>query len=228
MEAVADELVDKVVARMQKLKVGSPHDNADITPVVTESSANFIEGLVLDAKEKGAKLCQVHPREGLTVLLCTVCSNGSGASGCWCLPAYESWWEQALLSARRRPCRRYCRWSNFPTSRSSQCGEQMRHPLQTAGFNACMSTWFNFMVQLCIWFPFPRALASLLVLPQEYKREGNLIWPLLVDHVRPDMRVAWEEPFGPVVPVIRITTVEEGVHHCNANNFGLQVRTGSP
>ena len=51
---------------------------------------------------------------------------------------------------------------------------------------------------------------------------------MLVDHVRPDMRLAWEEPFGPVVPVIRITTVEEGVHHCNANNFGLQVRLGPP
>jgi glyceraldehyde-3-phosphate dehydrogenase (NADP+) len=58
---------------------------------------------------------------------------------------------------------------------------------------------------------------------QEYRREGNLIWPLLLDHVRPDMRVAWEEPFGPVLPVIRINSVEEGIHHCNASNFGLQV-----
>ncbi len=58
---------------------------------------------------------------------------------------------------------------------------------------------------------------------QEWKREGNLIWPLLIDHVRPDMRIAWEEPFGPVLPVIRIKTVEEGIHHCNANNFALQV-----
>jgi hypothetical protein len=37
------------------------------------------------------------------------------------------------------------------------------------------------------------------------------------------MRVAWEEPFGPILPVIRIKTVEEGIHHCNANNFALQV-----
>jgi len=37
------------------------------------------------------------------------------------------------------------------------------------------------------------------------------------------MRIAWEEPFGPVLPVIRIKTVEEGIHHCNANNFALQV-----
>ncbi|MBA0835913.1 hypothetical protein Goarm_008163 [Gossypium armourianum] len=55
-----------------------------------------------------------------------------------------------------------------------------------------------------------------------YRREGNLIWPLLLDNVRPDMRIAWEEPFGPVLPVIRITSVEEGIHHCNASNFGLQ------
>ncbi|KAH9318151.1 hypothetical protein KI387_019920 [Taxus chinensis] len=114
MESVADALVEKVNAKVAKMTVGPPEENCDITPVVTESSANFIEGLVMDAKQKGAKFCQ------------------------------------------------------------------------------------------------------------EYRREGNLIWPLLVDHVRPDMRLAWEEPFGPVLPVIRITSVEEGIHHCNASNFGLQ------
>ncbi|KAK8952621.1 NADP-dependent glyceraldehyde-3-phosphate dehydrogenase [Platanthera guangdongensis] len=31
-----------------------------------------------------------------------------------------------------------------------------------------------------------------------------------------------EEPFGPVLPVIRIKSVEEGIRHCNASNFGLQ------
>ncbi|TVU05705.1 hypothetical protein EJB05_48882 [Eragrostis curvula] len=114
MESVADAVVQKVNAKLAKLKVGPPEDNSDITPVVTESSANFIEGLVMDAKEKGATFCQ------------------------------------------------------------------------------------------------------------EYRREGNLIWPLLLDHVRPDMRIAWEEPFGPVLPVIRINSAEEGIHHCNASNFGLQ------
>jgi glyceraldehyde-3-phosphate dehydrogenase (NADP+) len=115
MESIADAVVQKVNAKLAKLKVGPPEDDSDITPVVTESSANFIEGLVMDAKEKGATFCQ------------------------------------------------------------------------------------------------------------EYRREGNLIWPLLLDHVRPDMRIAWEEPFGPVLPVIRINSVEEGIHHCNASNFGLQV-----
>jgi len=66
------------------------------------------------------------------------------------------------------------------------------------------------------------------VTSQEWKREGNLIWPVLIDHVTPDMRIAWEEPFGPVIPVIRIKTVEEGISHCNANNFALQVLTLLP
>ncbi|KAH9616040.1 hypothetical protein KSS87_011987 [Heliosperma pusillum] len=114
MDSVAETLVEKVKAKVAKLTVGPPEEDCDITPVVTESSANFIEGLVKDAKEKGATFCQ------------------------------------------------------------------------------------------------------------EYKREGNLIWPLLLDNVRPDMRIAWEEPFGPVLPVIRINSVEEGIHHCNASNFGLQ------
>ncbi|KAH7286833.1 hypothetical protein KP509_32G024100 [Ceratopteris richardii] len=114
METVADVLVEKVVTLMSKLTIGAPEDDCDITAVVTESSAKFIEGLVDDARVKGATFCQ------------------------------------------------------------------------------------------------------------EYRREGNLIWPLLVDNVRPDMRLAWEEPFGPVVPVVRITSVEEGIHHCNASNLALQ------
>lgn len=115
MESIADLLVEKVNAKVAKLTVGAPEDDSDITPVVSESSANFIEGLVMDAKQKGATFCQ------------------------------------------------------------------------------------------------------------EYKREGNLIWPLLLDHVKPEMRIAWEEPFGPVLPVIRVTSIEEAIHHCNASNFGLQV-----
>ncbi|KAK9059431.1 hypothetical protein SSX86_022051 [Deinandra increscens subsp. villosa] len=114
MESIADSLVKKVNEKLGKLTVGPPENDCDITPVVTESSANFIEALVMDAKTKGATFCQ------------------------------------------------------------------------------------------------------------EYKRKDNLIWPLLIDNVKPDMRIAWEEPFGPVLPVIRISNAEEGIHHCNASNFGLQ------
>lgn len=114
IDSIADELVKMVNEGVAKLTVGRPEDDAAIVPVVSESSAKFVEGLVKDAQEKGATLCQ------------------------------------------------------------------------------------------------------------EYKREGNLIWPLFIDHVTKDMRLAWEEPFGPVIPVIRIKTVEEAIDHCNANNLALQ------
>ncbi|KAG2500942.1 hypothetical protein HYH03_000767 [Edaphochlamys debaryana] len=115
VDSVADALVAGVAEGVAKLSVGMPEDDCDITPVVSESSANFIEGLVMDAKEKGA----------------------------------------AFVSG-------------------------------------------------------------------PYRREGNLIWPVLLDRVTPDMRIAWEEPFGPVLPVMRVASPEEAVAHCNASKFGLQ------
>ena len=54
------------------------------------------------------------------------------------------------------------------------------------------------------------------------KREGNLIHPLAVDNVTPDMRLAWEEPFGPVLPIMRVPSVEAAVAHCNASRLALQ------
>lgn len=50
-------------AGIAKLTVGRPEDDAAIVPVVSESSAKFVEGLVMDAKEKGATLCQEYKRE---------------------------------------------------------------------------------------------------------------------------------------------------------------------
>ena len=38
---------------VQKLRVGRPEDDADITAVVSDTSANFIEELAMDAKAKG-------------------------------------------------------------------------------------------------------------------------------------------------------------------------------
>ena len=111
---VADELVNGVVEKVQALTVGMPEDNCNITPVISKSSADFIEGLVKDAEAKGATL--------------------------------------------RTP----------------------------------------------------------------WKREGNLIWPVVVDNVTADMRLAWEEPFGPVLPIIRVSTPEEGVKHANDNRLALQ------
>ena len=36
------------------------------------------------------------------------------------------------------------------------------------------------------------------------------------------MRIAWEEPFGPVLPIIRISSLEEGIDIANASEYGLQ------
>ena len=43
VEGVADELAAKVVAGVKKLSVGMPEDDAAITPVISTSSANFIQ-----------------------------------------------------------------------------------------------------------------------------------------------------------------------------------------
>lgn len=113
-ESVADALVDKVKKGVDELTVGRPEDDCAITPVISESSANFIEGLVKDAEAQGATLLQ------------------------------------------------------------------------------------------------------------KWRRENNLIWPLLIDNVTQKMRIAWEEPFGPVVPVIRVKNVDDAIDHCNNNNLALQ------
>ena len=54
------------------------------------------------------------------------------------------------------------------------------------------------------------------------KREGNLVYPTLFDNVTLDMRIAWEEPFGPVLPIIRVKTVEEAIEISNNSEYGLQ------
>ena len=53
-------------------------------------------------------------------------------------------------------------------------------------------------------------------------REGNLIAPTLLDEVTPKMRVAWEEPFGPVLPIIRVKSLEEAIDLANESEYGLQ------
>ena len=114
MDAVADQLAAKLQAEVEKLTVGDPFENKDITPVIDESSALFIEGLVQDAQKKGA--AELTP----------------------------------------------------------------------------------------------------------YKREKNLIWPTLLDHVTTDMEIAWEEPFGPVLHIIRVSSLDEALTICNQSEYGLQ------
>jgi len=53
-------------------------------------------------------------------------------------------------------------------------------------------------------------------------REGNLVYPTLFDHVTTDMRLAWEEPFGPVLPIIRVKDKDMAIKIANASEYGLQ------
>lgn len=54
------------------------------------------------------------------------------------------------------------------------------------------------------------------------RREGNIVYPTLFDYVTTDMRLAWEEPFGPVLPVIRVSSIDEAIEIANRSQYGLQ------
>jgi acyl-CoA reductase-like NAD-dependent aldehyde dehydrogenase len=52
-------------------------------------------------------------------------------------------------------------------------------------------------------------------------RNGYFVPPTVFDDVRPGMRVAQEEIFGPVCSVLRFSTYEEAVRIANGTEFGL-------
>lgn len=111
---VADELVTLLKEQVEKLSVGSPEENSTIVPIINKKSADFVQGLLDDAVEKGATV---------------VIGN---------------------------------------------------------------------------------------------RREDNLIYPTLLDHVTEEMKVAWEEPFGPILPIIRVKSDEEAIRIANESEYGLQ------
>lgn len=114
VEEAADALLPRLKERVEKLKVGMPRDGVQITPLISAKAADFVQGLIDDALQKGAEL---------------VTGN---------------------------------------------------------------------------------------------RREGNLLYPTLFDHVTAEMRLAWEEPFGPVLPVLRVRDCEEAIKIANASEYGLQ------
>lgn len=54
------------------------------------------------------------------------------------------------------------------------------------------------------------------------KREGNLVYPTLIKDVTLDMDIAWEEPFGPVLPIIKVKNCDEAIQIANQSEYGLQ------
>lgn len=57
---------------------------------------------------------------------------------------------------------------------------------------------------------------------QEFKRVGNIIYPMIFDYVNINDRIAIEEPFGPILPIIRVKNIEEAVEIANSSEYGLQ------
>jgi aldehyde dehydrogenase (NAD+) len=51
--------------------------------------------------------------------------------------------------------------------------------------------------------------------------KGFFVQPTVFDRVRPEMRIAQEEIFGPVLSVIRVESFEEAMAAANASEFGL-------
>jgi len=111
---VADNLANELLKNIKLLKVGKPQDDCDITPLIDNKSADYVQELIDDAVHHGATL---------------LCGN---------------------------------------------------------------------------------------------KRSNNLIYPTLFDNVTTQMRLAWEEPFGPVLPIIRVKNLDEAIEIANRSEYGLQ------
>jgi malonate-semialdehyde dehydrogenase (acetylating)/methylmalonate-semialdehyde dehydrogenase len=54
----------------------------------------------------------------------------------------------------------------------------------------------------------------------EGKENGTYVGPTVIDHVTPEMSVAREEIFGPVISIIRTSTLDEALEIENANPYG--------
>ncbi len=66
--------------------------------------------------------------------------------------------------------------------------------------------------------------AKILVDGRNYKVEGKengfYVGPTIIDYVRPDMRIAREEVFGPVLSIIRTKDLDEAIEIENSSNYG--------
>jgi len=54
------------------------------------------------------------------------------------------------------------------------------------------------------------------------KRQGALLWPVVLDHVNTRNPVVVEETFGPVAPIIRVADFDEAIRVANDSDYGLQ------
>ncbi|MBI2266412.1 MAG: NADP-dependent glyceraldehyde-3-phosphate dehydrogenase [Armatimonadetes bacterium] len=52
--------------------------------------------------------------------------------------------------------------------------------------------------------------------------KGRYMSPTVLDRVTEEMSVAWEEPFGPVLPILRVSHLDEAIRIANKSEYGLQ------
>jgi len=53
------------------------------------------------------------------------------------------------------------------------------------------------------------------------RHEANYYYPTVLDQVPLDAKIAWEETFGPVIPIIRVKDVDEAIDLVNKSKYGL-------
>jgi len=53
------------------------------------------------------------------------------------------------------------------------------------------------------------------------RTRGFFFEPTVITEVSPDMRVMIDEPFGPIAPITRFSTLEDGLERANATEYGL-------
>ena len=63
--------------------------------------------------------------------------------------------------------------------------------------------------------------AKVLVGGKRHELGKTFFYPTLLGNVTTDMRVTYEETFGPVAPLFKFKTEEEAVHMANDTEFGL-------
>jgi len=54
------------------------------------------------------------------------------------------------------------------------------------------------------------------------RRKGKYIPATILDNVNGEMRIAWEEQFGPILPITRFSDPEEAIGIVNASEYGLE------
>ncbi len=57
---------------------------------------------------------------------------------------------------------------------------------------------------------------------QKIKRKGNILYPIVLHNVSLNCKVAWEEQFGPILPIISFEKVDDVIEICNESEYGLQ------